>query len=240
MKEKTAGRLTAAALCIIIFVILLIAVMTGSAYSFDNPVREFIYRLRSDTLTAIMKIITYMGNWQTVTLLCIVLLAIKKTRCTYGIPVAAGAIFVTVLNKVIKSIVARTRPDVSLHLIEQGGMSFPSGHAITSMFVYGMLIYLLYASLKNMQRKQVNEKSSSHPCRVNQQDCFLEQKNSHSYVVRIILMVILAIPMIFVGVSRVYLGVHYPTDVLAGWCLAGVVIVVESMIYGMKSARCLS
>lgn len=214
MKEKTAGRLTAAALCIIIFVVLLIGVMTGSAYGFDDPVREFIYSLRSDTLTVIMKIITYMGNWQIVTLLCIVLLAIKKTRCTYGVPVAAGAIFVTVLNKVIKSIVARPRPDVSLHLIEQGGMSFPSGHAITSMFVYGMLIYLLYVGLQNMQ--------------------------SRRDIVRIVLMIILAIPMIFVGVSRVYLGVHYPTDVLAGWCLAGVVIVVESMIYGMKSARCLS
>jgi undecaprenyl-diphosphatase len=39
----------------------------------------------------------------------------------------------------------------------------------------------------------------------------------------------LAVPMLLVGPTRVYLGVHYPTDVLGAWCLgfAAVILFIE-------------
>ena len=151
--------------------------------------------MRSGALTSAAKVMTYLGNWQSVTALCIILLIIKPTRIRYGIPVSAGAISVTVINKIIKNLVQRDRPDQIYHLIKQGGYSFTSGHSITSMFVFGMLIYLVRVNVQN--RTAAN-----------------------------ILTVVLAIPMVCIGLSRIYLGVHYPTDVLAGWALGIAVMMV--------------
>ena len=198
-KQNRIKMISIISTCLVAFFALWLMVEAGDASLIDDPIRNAVISTRSDWLTPIMKAITYMGNWQTITVICLILLAFRKTRLTYGVPLSIGALFVSLANKGIKAIVMRPRPDQAMFLIEQGGWSFPSGHSITSMFFYGMTIWLI--------RRNVTDPRLAD-----------------------ILTVLLAIPMVLIGVSRVYLGVHYPTDVLAGWCLGVLVIAAMAEI----------
>jgi len=171
---------------LLIFIIIAYVVSSGTAAGFDNPIRNFIYGLRADWLNTLMEGITYLGNWQSVTIVCLLLLAYDKTRIPFGVLGATVAITDSLLNKGLKMLFERARPDDILPLIEQGGYSFPSGHAVTSMAFYGMLLFLLQTRMED--RKKANALS-------------------------LVLLLLIAL----IGPSRIYLGVHYPTDVLAGW-----------------------
>jgi undecaprenyl-diphosphatase len=87
----------------------------------------------------------------------------------------------------LKSLFTRPRPSIVPHLSPVFTTSFPSGHSMMSAIVYLTLGALL-------SRLEVN-----HPR------------------LRLYFIVVPLLLTGLVGVSRVYLGVHYPTDVLAGW-----------------------
>ena len=42
------------------------------------------------------------------------------------------------------------------------------------------------------------------------------------------------IGILFIATSRVYLGVHYPTDTMAGMCLGSVIVLTHNLIYYNK------
>lgn len=43
--------------------------------------------------------------------------------------------------------------------------------------------------------------------------------------------------ILFVGFSRLYLGVHYPTDVLAGWCVSGAWLVIVMLVLRTRTGK---
>ena len=100
----------------------------------------------------------------------------------------------TIINNLIKVIIARPRPEIN-KLVTETGYSFPSGHSITSMVFYGYLVYLTY--------KYINNKKIKIP---------------------LIIFLILLIPTI--GLSRIYLGVHYASDVLCGFLLGTIYLIL--------------
>lgn len=154
----------------------------------DVTVREFIIGLRNDWLNPIVIAITTLGNSKTIILWCVLLVLFGRRRLEFGVPISIACIVSVTIQTTLKEIIARQRPPVENFLIEQGGMSFPSGHSCTALLFYAFLGYLLI--------HKIVDKS----------------------VYNLIGKVLLVLPF-FIGSSRIYVGVHYPTDVLAGWSL---------------------
>lgn len=171
-----------------LFAVISYFIMTRETLVFDTVVREAIYDLRGDGLTAFFTMVTCLGNWQTITLICFLFLLIPHMRIPFGIPLSISAILATFIQKALKVFFHRARPTLVLHLIQQGGYSFPSGHSFTILVFYGMLIFLCRQKIKN--RTLAN-----------------------------LVTVLLSCLIFLIGLSRIYLGVHYPTDVLGGWAL---------------------
>ena len=184
-----------------VFIFISYFVVTRDTLVFDSVLCSYIYSFRSAGLTAFFTAVTYLGNPQTITSLCLLFLLLPRTRFRIGIPVSAAAILASLVQKALKVSFHRARPDLTLHLISQGGYSFPSGHSFSVLIFYGMLIYLC--------RKHMKNKAAANAATV-------------------LLICLIA----SIGFSRIYLGVHFPTDVLGGWSMGLCVLMV--LISGVR------
>lgn len=109
-----------------------------------------------------------------------------------------GSILVSI---VLKSLFTRVRPDPAYWRIDYAtDWSFPSGHSINAVVVYGGL----FLAIRYLR-----------PGRT----------------VRAVALVLAALAILLIGVSRIYLGVHYPMDVLAGYAAGAIWLAMCAMVF---------
>lgn len=166
-------------------------VLEKETYDFDSSILLALKNIHTPLLDRIMFGFTCLGEPNLLLAMCltlgILLLAQKHRSEALTIALAAGG--AVGLNILLKKLFARDRPLLWERVVDVRFYSFPSGHAMISMVIYGLLGYFLGAR-------------------------FPKQK---WWIYSLTVLLIAAI-----GFSRLYLGVHWPTDVIAGYT-AGVV-----------------
>ena len=192
-KYKEYLKYTILILCSVIFAIFTYKVAADKTIYIDSAVYNYISNnIINKNRTEIVKMITNITSpIMVIITLLILVLAIKDKKIKISLVI--NLLGITIINNLIKVIIARPRPEIN-KLVTETGYSFPSGHSITSMVFYGYLVYLTY--------KYINNKKIKIP---------------------LIIFLILLIPTI--GLSRIYLGVHYASDVLCG-ILLGIIYLI--------------
>ena len=101
----------------------------------------------------------------------------------------AGFMGAGVLSYILKIVIQRPRPVGATAFLHGESFSFPSGHALGSLVGYGMLAYVIGSNWITTTRGRFR------------------------------LVIATAVLVVAIGISRLYLGVHYFSDVVGGYAV---------------------
>jgi membrane protein DedA with SNARE-associated domain/membrane-associated phospholipid phosphatase len=182
-------------------------VLTGDPLvRFDRALDDYLHSHATPHLTTFFLIVTAFGSIEAIVFLGVVVatfLAWGRRWLFLGSWLAAVA-GSAVLNHVLKGLFERPRPHFEHPLLVESSYSFPSGHAMESFVVYGMLAYFAVLALRSWES-------------------------------RVGVVFGAALLVVLIGFSRMYLGVHYLSDVLAGYAAGGVWL--SALITGAETIR---
>jgi undecaprenyl-diphosphatase len=182
------------------FAFLAYAVNAGLTTAFDASIREAVHAWSSPGLTDAMRGITLLG-WD---LVAIPLAGVAAWRFASmgrrrsAIRILIAVVGADVILNLVKLVFQRERPEALFGYVTSSTYSFPSGHAVLSLTLYGMVAVLVTGWPKDTLRAGA------------------------------------ALLIFLVGFSRVYLGVHHPSDVLAGYALATAWLAVLACVRGWR------
>jgi membrane-associated phospholipid phosphatase len=156
------------------------------AFSFDRSFLLWLHQFANPQLDRVMLFFTSLGNPPTAVTIFLMTISwlLLKRRSADGMRFTIACAGGVVINQEMKLFFAKPRPELWPRLVTDLTFSFPSGHAVGSIVVYGFIAYILAKELQQYK----------------------------AYIYAIASTIIISI-----GLSRLYLGMHYPTDIIAGY-----------------------
>ncbi|NOT63351.1 MAG: phosphatase PAP2 family protein [Acidobacteria bacterium] len=168
----------------------------------DENISRWIHSAANPMLDQAMVGITSAGN----TLMLITMTAVFAAVLLWRHPqqrvsvIYATAAFTSfLLSEWLKAFFGRARPQLWQQIIPlPGNASFPSGHAMISMTVYGLAAWFLAEHFAQWRK---------------------------------VILWVMGLLILLIGFSRIYLGVHWTSDVLAGFICGFAIVALSAFIH---------
>lgn len=156
-------------------------------------------------LFPLLRFISIFGNSWTpyaLTVLVVIIFLIFRRRSeAAGLTMSVAGS--AIINSTLKLVISRPRPTPDLIPVYHDTVtqSFPSGHVTFYVCFFGFLFFVAYALL---------------------------QRGSN---LRRLALALTALPVLLVGLSRIYLGAHWPSDTLGAYLWSGVWLAFSLVMY---------
>ena len=193
------------------FAVLSVLAHFHAHFGWDVAVQRFARHAPPDGFGRLMRLVSAAGDGKTPHLIAVLtslLFLLARLRSE-----AAGLFLSTagsgLINMGVKLLVARPRPalEPGAPFTQYGGNSFPSGHVTFFVSYFGFLFFVAYALLPRGSRA------------------------------RRLALPLAALPVLLVGLSRVHLYAHWPSDTLGGYLLGGLWLAFSLDMYRRLKAR---
>ena len=163
-------------------------VAEGETARDDQRFADWLHGRATDPLTDAFRTFTWTGNGAFLTVVVIVAAIVlwRRSYVTDALFVVLAFVGAEVITDGMKQGFRRDRPFFEDPLATASSFSFPSGHSLVSLAVYGSIAIVIARHVRDRR-------------------------------VAVAVLAVAAIWVLAIGFSRLYLGVHFLTDVVAGY-----------------------
>jgi membrane-associated phospholipid phosphatase len=178
-----------------LFALLALLAYFHTYFAWDLIISRALQNQDSPAMLAFMRFVSLFGDkwipWSLAGMTMILFLIFGHRSEAAGLLLSAGG--GQLLNSLLKRLIARPRPSTDLVDVFRPltTQSFPSGHVTFYVCFFGFLFFAAYAILPR------------------------------GSLLRRVALALTALPVLLIGLSRIYLGEHWPSDTLGAYLSSG-------------------